>query len=96
MFCEPYSYYTALLLSQNGTRSNLRASNFLKFPGGACPQTPLVLHAYAYIHAHIYVTPFLKILATGLEFLAIIMILPDELKIVYGSNSLRIVHWING
>ena len=23
------------------------------FPGGACPQTPLVLHAYPYIHSHL-------------------------------------------
>ena len=40
---------TALVLSQNGLRSTLRASDFQKFPGGACPQTPLVLHAYAQI-----------------------------------------------
>ena len=33
---------TDLRLSQNGHRSNLRAS---KFPGGPCPQAPLVLHA---------------------------------------------------
>ena len=38
---------TALLLSQNGLRSNLRASNFKKFSGGACPQTPLLLHSCA-------------------------------------------------
>ena len=37
---------TALPVSENGFRSNLRAS---KIPGGACPQTPLVLHAYARI-----------------------------------------------
>ena len=37
---------TALLLSLDGLRSNLRASNFKKFHGGACPQTPLELHAY--------------------------------------------------
>ena len=44
-------------------------SEHLKFPGGACPQTPLVLHAYACIHtnhADIHVTPFLKIMAMGL------------------------------
>ena len=41
---------TILVLFQNGLRSNLRASNFWKFPGGA------------YTH----VTPLLKILATGL------------------------------
>ena len=44
----------ALLLLKNGPRSNLRASNFYKFPGGASPQTPLVSRAclliYAYIH----------------------------------------------
>ena len=40
---------TALLLSQNGLRSTLRASDFQKFPGGTCPHTPLVLHAYAQI-----------------------------------------------
>ena len=38
-----------------------------KFPKGVCRQTPLVFHAYAYIiHAHIHITPLLKILATGL------------------------------
>ena len=58
---------TALLPSQNGLRSNLRASNFSKFPGGACPQTPLVLHAYACIHSKLdlHVTPLLKILPIG-------------------------------
>ena len=35
-----------------------------KFPGGACPQTPLVLHAYAQIR-HLC-NPAFKILATGL------------------------------
>ena len=39
-----YSYATvvttALFLSQNGLRSNLRESNFKKFPVEACPQTP--------------------------------------------------------
>ena len=38
---------TALFLSQNGLRSNLRESNFIKFHEGACSQTPLVFHAYA-------------------------------------------------
>ena len=47
----PCSYYStmSLLLSQNGLRSNLRAS---KFPWGACTQTPLVLYHYACIHTH--------------------------------------------
>ena len=45
----------AWLLSQNGLRSlrsNLRASNLYKSPGGACPQTPLILHAYTCIRTH--------------------------------------------
>ena len=45
-------------------------SEHQKISWGTCPQTPLVLHAYevtqAYWHAHIHVTPLLKILATGL------------------------------
>ena len=56
---------TALLMSQNGLRSNLRASDFQTFPGRACPQTPLVLHAYAQIR-HLCNLPS-KILATGLH-----------------------------
>ena len=56
---------TALLLSQNGLRSNLRASNFWKFSGGACSQTPLVLHAYACLYIHI-ITLLIKILARAL------------------------------
>ena len=28
-------------LPKHDLRSNLRVSNFKKFPGGACPQTPL-------------------------------------------------------
>ena len=36
---------TALLLSQNGLRSNLRASNLEKFPKGQWSQTALILHA---------------------------------------------------
>ena len=55
----------AVLLSQNGLRSNLSESNFKKFPAGACLQTPLVLHAYAKLDVH--VTSLLKILATGLQ-----------------------------
>ena len=50
-----------------------------KCPWGACPQTPPVLHVYevmhAYWHAHIHVTPILKILATGL-WCAIPMLFP--------------------
>ena len=44
-----YIATTALLLSQNGLRSNLTASNF---PGEACPRTPqscMLLHAYIQI-----------------------------------------------
>ena len=48
---------TALLLSQNGLSSNLRAPNFVKFGGGACPQTPSIMHVYT---ADIHVTPNLK------------------------------------
>ena len=54
-----------VLLSQNGLRSNLRASNFKNFSGGVCPQTPLVLYADAN-YTDIHVTSLLKILATGL------------------------------
>ena len=46
---------TALLLFQNDLRSNLRASNFKKFPGGACPKTSLVLHACLLLHAYIHI-----------------------------------------
>ena len=50
---------TALLLSQSGLRSNLRASNFLG-------KHALVLHAYACVHTHL--TALLQILATGLVY----------------------------
>ena len=59
----------ALVLSQNGLRSNLRVSNFGKFSVGACPQTNLVLHAYACMYTYTsdtHATPVLKILAMGL------------------------------
>ena len=56
----------AVFLSQNGLRRNLRACNFKKFAGGACPQTPLLLHACANYIPGYTVTPLLKILATGL------------------------------
>ena len=56
----------ALLLSQNGPRSNFRASNFSKFPGGACPQTPSLRESgYARLN-FVCLTPLRKILATGL------------------------------
>ena len=35
---------------KNGLRSNLRASNFQTFPGGAWPLTPLILYAYEITH----------------------------------------------
>ena len=53
---EPCSYYSGVLFSGIGLRSNLRASNFQTFPGGACPQTPLVLHAYS-IHTDTHLIP---------------------------------------
>ena len=40
----------------NGLRTNLRESNVQKLPRGACPQTPIVLHAYA-CSPHLQVTP---------------------------------------
>ena len=56
---------TALVLSQNGLRSNLRASSFYKFPGRVCAQTPLVLHAWMLMHAYMHLlNPLLKILAS--------------------------------
>ena len=50
----------ALLPSRNVFKNNLRTSNFLKnFSGGACPQTPLALHAYVCIYStsDLHVTP---------------------------------------
>ena len=44
---------TALLLSKNGPRSNLRLSNFQKFPGRASLQTPLVLRP-CFLQMHTY------------------------------------------
>ena len=62
-------YYPFRTLPQNGTRCDLRASKYQKFSGGACPQTPLVLRAYACTRAlrALQITPLLKILATGLK-----------------------------
>ena len=48
---------TALFLSQNGIRSNLRESNFKKFPGEACPQTPPSLSCLV-MYTHPYNPPF--------------------------------------
>ena len=50
--------------TENGLRSNLRASNFKKILRKACPQTPLALYAYA---SDLHETPLLKTLATGLS-----------------------------
>ena len=62
------------LLSQNGLRSNLRASNFKKFSEGACP-TPPSLACFSCLwmricRSEIHVTPLLKILARGLPCIA--------------------------
>ena len=48
--CISMQEYTALLLSQNGLRSNLR--HLISNWGGACPPTPLLLHAYTHIHTN--------------------------------------------
>ena len=53
---------TALLLSQNGLRSDLRASNFL---WGSMPPDPPSLACLC--KSDIHVTPLLKVLATGLS-----------------------------
>ena len=50
------------------TRINLRECNFQKFPGGACPQTPLEWACFAcqfcfaklYMHSYFLVTPPLR------------------------------------
>ena len=49
---QMHTYMNSLFLSQNGLTNNLRASSFKKFPGGACPQTQLVLHACMLLHAY--------------------------------------------
>ena len=55
----------SLLLSQNGLIEAISEHLiFDKIPGESMPPHPLVLHAYASIHAH--QTPLLKILAKGL------------------------------
>ena len=41
------------------------ARNYQKFPGGACPQTPLAVGAFGTFLCHIRL-PLLKILATAL------------------------------
>ena len=62
-YSESHVATMALLLSQNGLRSNLRASNFYNFPEGACPQTPTLACLWK---LDIQVTPLPKILAMGL------------------------------
>ena len=65
---EPCSY-TALLLSQNGLRSNLTASTFWKFSWRSMPLDPPI---YSFIITHIvytletHVIPLLKCLSMGL------------------------------
>ena len=44
-FLSSSSYYYIML--SEATRSNLRDRKIKKFPGGACPQTPLDGRAYA-------------------------------------------------
>jgi hypothetical protein len=39
------------------TRSNLRESKMQKFPGGACPQTPLGIVPCAYVHVIMALPP---------------------------------------
>ena len=52
------SYCTmALLLSKNGLRSSLRASNFFqKISWQGMPPTPLIFHSYACIHTIMQLT----------------------------------------
>ena len=58
---------TALFLSQNGLRSNLRESNSKKSWGSMPPDPPSLSYLCMYTYtSHIHVTPLLKILATGL------------------------------
>ena len=47
ILCEPCSYY-CYKMAPEAIPKHLISKNFL---GGACPQTPLVLHPYACIHA---------------------------------------------
>ena len=62
---EPCSYYNSASVPKwPQKKSQSIKFKKKKFPGGACPQIPLVLHAYACIHTHY--TPLLKILAMGL------------------------------
>ena len=64
---EPCSYYGSATVPKWPQKQS-QSIQFLKFSGGACPQTPLVLHAYPYIHSHVTdVTPLLKVQATGLD-----------------------------
>ena len=60
---------TALLLSQNGLRSNLRASMLQNLLGEHTTRPPYFVCLYMHTcTSHIYVTPLLKILATVLHY----------------------------
>ena len=48
------------------TRMHHLAGKYQKFPGGACPQTPLAVGAFGTSFCHIRL-PLLKILATALH-----------------------------
>ena len=43
--------FESIVLAKSGLRSNLIASKFLKFSGGACPQTLLAAVAVAWLKA---------------------------------------------
>ena len=44
---DNHSQYSVEQIGSDCTRSDLRASVFLKFSGGACPQTPLASSGFA-------------------------------------------------
>ena len=64
---KPCSYTMTLFLSQMASEAISEQLTSKKFPEGACPNTPLVLHAYAWYTSDTHVTPLLKILAMGLK-----------------------------
>ena len=84
---EPCSYYGSASIPKWPQKQY----QSIKFPEGACPQTPLLLHAYGRIHTYrsgIYVTPLVNILATSLLYMAEVLYM--TVVVITGRGTKRV------
>ena len=78
------------------TRIHHFARKYQKFPGGACPQTPLAVGAFGTSLCHIRL-PLLKILATALtviSYLNVLMCIHDRHWMFGIIGEIQTVHFL--